>query len=470
MNLNFPTLFPRSRRVILPVICLSLMLSVAGVGRAAQAEPEPRRETLLNGLRVLLWPRPGDANVILKLRIHSGGAFDLAGKSGQMALLGDALFPSPATREYFTDELGGRLEVTTDYDAINVTLAGRAVEFEHIVQQLRSAILNMQLDAGTVAKLREARVKVVRETSISPAQVADRAIAARLFGDFPYGRPFMGTTDTLARIDRADLMLARERFLTADNSTLVIIGGVEERRAMRALRQLLGSWRKSEQIVPATFRQPDAPEASTLIIDLPGTETAEVRLATRGLARADRDYAAAQLLALLARDRWQAALPELGKSPFFVRHEAHVLPGIFVMGASVRTAAAAQALSAARSVIRSLATTAPSAAELERARSEAAATMRKQLERPESIADSWLDIETFKLAPLADQARALSGVTPADVQRTAARLFRDAPVATVAAGSATQLRAEFERAGKVEVLGETSTPVKKPPLPPARRP
>lgn len=239
---------------------------------------------------------------------------------------------------------------------------------------------------------------------------------------------------------------------------------------MRALRQLLGSWRKSEQIIPATFRQPEAPETSTLIIDLPGTEAAEVRLATRGLARSDRDYAVAQLLALLARDRWQAALPELSKSPFFVRHEAHTLPGIFIMGASVPAAAAAQALSAARGVIRSLATTAPSAAELERARSEATATFRKQLERPESIADGWLDIETFKLGPLADQARALSSVTPADVQRTAARLFRDAPVATVAAGSATRLRAEFERAGKVEVLGETATPVKKSPLSPAKRP
>ena len=164
--------------------------------------------------------------------------------------------------------------------------------------------------------------------SASPALLADRAVAHRLFGDYPYGRVWTGTPDTLARIERADLLHARERFLNPNNSTLVIIGGIDDARAVRALRRLLGGWEKSDTTVPATFRQPDAPDARTLIVDLPGTDTAEVRLATRGLARSDKDYASATLLAILARDLWLSTQPDLTKSAFFVRHEAHVLPGI----------------------------------------------------------------------------------------------------------------------------------------------
>src|ERR1051326_8431382 len=48
---------------------------------AAQSTTQPEREELLNGLRLLFWPQPGRADVILKLRINSGAAFDLAGKS-----------------------------------------------------------------------------------------------------------------------------------------------------------------------------------------------------------------------------------------------------------------------------------------------------------------------------------------------------------------------------------------------------
>src|SRR5688572_31254370 len=102
-------------------VCLFVAFQSLGV---AQAPSEPERNRLLNGLRVVLLPRPGEQDVLVKLRIHSGAAFDLAGKAGSMALLGDLLFPDPTTREYFTEEMKGRLNVTTDYDSITITMQG----------------------------------------------------------------------------------------------------------------------------------------------------------------------------------------------------------------------------------------------------------------------------------------------------------------------------------------------------------
>src|SRR6266446_4796478 len=124
-------------------ICL-LLIALVSAQISAQSPPEPVREQLLNGLTILLWER-SDANVLLKLRVHSGAAFDFAGKGGAMALLGDALFPDPATREYVTDQLGGRLDVTTDHDGIDVTISGKASELERLVDLLRSALVTTQL-------------------------------------------------------------------------------------------------------------------------------------------------------------------------------------------------------------------------------------------------------------------------------------------------------------------------------------
>lgn len=454
----------------LTAITLTFMLALTSLTGLAQSRSEPRREELLNGLRVQLWYRPADANVILKLRIHSGAIFDLTGKAGTMALLSDALFPDASTREYFTDELGGRLDVSSDYDALNVTLTGRATEFERVVELLRTAMVSTPLTVEIVNNLRDARIKLSRDMGISPALVADRAIAARLFGDYPYGRPANGTPDTLARIDRPDLMLARERFLNPNNATLVIVGGVEEKRALRALRQLMGSWRRSDAIVPATFRQPEAPDTRTLIIDVPGTPSAEIRLAASGLPRSDINGAATQLLSLLARDRWLAAMPTLSKSAFFVRHEPHLLLGSFVMGAAVPTEQAAMALTTAREVLKALAASQPTAAELEKARNEALAVFNKQLDDPASLADLWLDRETFKLQTIDEQLRAMNRVSPADIQRLAAKLFRDAPVASIAVGSATQLSADLERTGKVEIFGATAPPQPKEQIPQTKKP
>jgi zinc protease len=454
--MNFQTRFLKKALPVL--LLLALMPAASSPVLLAQTAVEPHREQLLNGLRVLLASRPGDGQVYLKLRIHSGTAFDLAGKVGTMALLGDALFPDPNTREYFVEDLGGRVEVTSDYDSVNVALSGNVSKFERIVELLSTALLSTDLSPEVITRLRDARIKVIRELEVSPALAADRAIAARLFGAYPYGRPRMGSLETLSKIERPDLMQARERFLNPNNATLVIIGGVDEKRAMRALKQLLGNWRKSDSIVPPTFRQPDAPDARTLIIDLPATETAEVRLAARGLARGDNDWAAASLLALAARDLWQAQQPGLGKTGFFVRHEAHQLPGMFVMGASVPNADAANTLSKAREVLNTLMKRGAPSDVIERARSEAVAEMTKQLERPEALADLWLDADTYQLASFDERLRQLKAVTNADLVRTANRLFKEGAVVSVAAGPAAKLKADMERKGKVEIAGAMAAP------------
>lgn len=459
MSMPFP-----SRTLVASLICI--LLAQPAVFSQSPAN-EPEREQLLNGLSLLLWPKPGSADVLLKLRINGGAAFDLAGKSGQMALLGDLLFPDPDTVDYFTDQMGGKLEVTVNYDSTTITLMGKAAEFERIVEVLRNALLATQLTPEVITRLRDTRIKMLRDTAIAPALVADRAIATRLFGDFPYGRLTGGTPEDLARVDRADLMLARERFLNSNNATLAIVGGVTRARALRTLRQLLGPWRKSENVVPTTFRQPKPPDARTLIINVPGP-SAEVRLAVRGVSRTDPDFFPAKVLAKLAEHRWQGLAPELAKQPVFARSESHALPGAFVVGASVNVQSAADSLANARKVMESLITTAPTAAELERAKAEVINENAGSLAKPEAAPDPWLDFDTYHLPAIQDQIALLRSVTAQDIQRVANRLFKDATVASVIAGDTLPLKAAMEGRFKFEVLGEIAspTPSPKPPTTP----
>jgi predicted Zn-dependent peptidase len=170
-------------------------------------------------------------------------------------------------------------------------------------------------------------------------------------------------------------------------------------------------------------------------------------------------------------------MPELRQSAFFVRNEARVLPGIFVMGASVRATDASRALQTAQKVLQDLMKSPPTVAEFERVRGETVATFNRQMEKPETIADLWLDAETYKLPSVIDRARALSAVSPADLQRVAGRLLsngingstprpaNDATFATVVVGSASQLKSDLERSGKVEVMGEGETAAPPPKVP-----
>jgi len=434
----------------------------------AQNPSEPDRDQLLNGLHLLFWLKPGSPDVTLKLRINSGAAFDLNGKSGQMALLGDLLFPDPATVDFFTDEMSGKLNVSVTYDSTTITMVGKAAEFEQIVQVLRNALLATQFTPEVIKRVQDARIKLLRDTSIAPAEVADRAVMSRLFGDFPYGRPAAGSPEDVARVQRADLMLASERFLNSNNATLAIIGGVTRQRAMRVVRQLLGPWRKSEQIVPTTFRQPNPADTRTLIVNVSGP-TVELRLAARGVSRSDTDFPIATILARLAQHRWQAVAPELAKKPVFARSDAYVLPGVFVMGAAVTDLTVADSLANARRVIDSLMTTPATAAELERARNEVINELSATLTKPEALPDPWLDADTYRLSAPQDQIALLRAVTAQDIQRVANRLFNKT-IVSVVAGETAPVKAALQGRYQYEVLGEIAAPApsQKPPTKPAR--
>ena len=448
----------------LAVSALLVLLSAQPV--LPQTTKEPDREQLLNGLRVLIWPQPGSPELLVKLRVNSGAAFDLAGKSGEMALLGDLLFPDAATVDFFTEELGGKLNVSVNYDSLTITMVGKAAQFDQVISVLRNALLSTQFAPEVVTRIRDARIKTLRDTTISPAMVADRAISRRLFEDFPYGRLTGGTPEDVARIDRADLMLAHERFLNSNNATLTIVGGVTTARAIRTVRQLLGPWHKSENIVPTTFAQPAAPDARTLIVTVPGP-TSEVRLAVRGLARSDSDFAASTVMARLAQHRWQALATDLANQPVFVKSDGYVLPGAFVMGAAVSTEKTADVLASARKMIESLVTTPATAAELDRAKNEVISETVAAATKSEPVVDPWLDADTYRLDAIQDRAALLRSVTAADIQRVATRLFKNASIASVVTGESAQLKATLQGHVPFEVLGETAPPAPSP-KPPAK--
>jgi predicted Zn-dependent peptidase len=233
---------------------------------------------------------------------------------------------------------------------------------------------------------------------------------------------------------------------------------------MRALRQLLGPWRKSEQLIPATFRQPIPPDTKVLVITGSG-DAAELRLAFRGVARSDPDYYPALVLAKLTQHRWESLMPELTKRPTFARSESHFLPGMFVIGSAVNSADVADALATAKKTVEGLSSTIVSPAEIDRARNEVLTELNSMLSKPDAPSEALLDSDTYRLTDTQNPSSIITAVTPADIQRLAARLF-NTPVATVVLGDTQQLKAALQGRVPFEVLGEVAVPPKPKPTPP----
>jgi predicted Zn-dependent peptidase len=368
----------------------------------------------------------------------------------------------PSVREAVEKDFGGRLEVDVNHDALTVTLSGDAGAFQELVNFLSSALLNPLPEPERLNALRDARIKALNDNAQAAAQ-ADRLALARFFGAFPYGRPGSGLAGELAKVDRNDVIFLRERFLNPNNATLVVAGNFDTNRAFRTLRQFLGNWRKSDALVPSSFRQPDTPDDRVLLFNQADAASAEVRVVLRGVARNDRDYLPLAMLAAIAQTRWQTALA-LPPGYLEVRQEARLLPGFVLLSGRVPPEDAAKTLAAARAVLEALAADGPTQAELDRARAALSSQINKQANNVDGLATLWLDGDTYRLTSLPD-TRGLNALTTQDLKRTAFRLFRAVPTAAVVLGPADKVRAEIEKTAQVEIFGEKAATPKPTPSP-----
>lgn len=385
------------------------------VAQTAQNLDPSRREQLLNGFKILFFSEPKSETVTLKMRINSGSAFDPTGKEGLMKLSANLLFDE-GVKTLFTEDYGGSLTVTSNYDYIQIDATGKNENLLSMLDLLQTAVMNFPPPLERIKEEREKLLAEVTERRKNPAIVADEAVAKRLFGNFPYGRSEFGSPESLTKIDRPDFLLVREKFFTADNSTLAIVGNVQANQTLRALKQFFGAWQKSDKLVPPTFRQPDAPDSKTLILVSPVAEKGAYRKATNGFARNDKDFFANRILEQILQKNFQASGEKIS-------HKSYLLRGINVSGNSLDLTVPPPAAFPPK--------TSFTQSEFDEAKAKIIKEFQTQTQLNGTLAHLWLDVETYKLVSGKDELSKLSNVTLADVQRISDKLQKETPVSVL---------------------------------------
>ncbi len=408
------------------ILTLILFLSVGYSLAQTNKSFVPRQEKLLNGLKVLTFSKPNADKVTLKLRIHSGSAFDRQDKEGTIALLGDILFPNEEAKDFFREDLGGSLEIEDTYDYIQITATSSSDQFLTMLETVANAVSNPQIDKENTAKVVSARLEKVKELEKTPSYVADLAVSKRLYGDFPYGRAQTGTSESLQKIDFADLIFARDRLLTPDNTTIAVVGSIKPELVNRAVRRYFGAWEKSDKKVPATFAQPEAPKTGLPVKNFPAENVSEYRIAFRNVARNNKDFYASKVLTNILQKRARMT----GTDNVSVSQNPHLLYGSVVMSYSKWNLGKIQkngnqiSLPMTDSTVKELLEKPISDAEFTASKADILTTANNDL------IDLWLDVDTFRLSSVKDEMKTAQNVTMTDVNRIA-EVWKKEPLAQI---------------------------------------
>lgn len=416
--------------------------------------PIAKRDSLLNGLQLIIMEQPDAGNVTVHLRINSGGLFDLAGKGGLADLTAGMLLRgggglSAKNVSDMVEQLGLIVRVTVNWDATDILISGPKNETDNIFDLLNRLVITPAFDQKELDALKAQRISAVKQEAADENERLRRKALEGLFGSYPYGRPLTGTAESLQQIGRADLLNFYSRFYIANNAQLLVQGEITADQVTQQARRRLGTWKKGET-VPPNFRQPERPAGSRiLLIDRTDAPDSRAVLALASVSRRAPDYFAAMMAADILNQLLTAA--SLNAS---VKLEARILPGPLTIELSAPAEKIMDEVKRIADLLARLQAQPPALEQVEAAKGRLITAMGERLRTNASIADLILDIESYGLGRdyVLHYAERVNAVTPVDIQAAARSYMKPESLVIAVSGSAARIEADARKLGTVTIV------------------
>jgi zinc protease len=441
--------------------------------RVPVAPPPPRmhppvaeRSSLENGLRILSVERRRLPIADVLLVIPAGAATDELERSGLAHLTAELLDSGSAKRT--------QIEIATDLDAIGARMSASA-GWDHTTIALHSLSPRLPQALGILADVvttpafpdeefrrgRDERLAEILQELDDPDTLADLAIARTIHGrDHVYGVTAAGTRETVARLERDDLVRFHSERYRPASAFAVVAGDIPANDAASLLQDALGAW-SSGRMIPVIPPAPAAAKPATIhLLDRPGAPQSEIRIGTVGVPRSSPDYFALIVLNTVLggsfTSRLNVRMREQGGYTYgafsgFAFRTGH---GPFVAGAAVFTDATDRAIAEGIEEIVRIREAPVPEDELARAKQYVMLGLPRAFETSGGIASRIAEIELHGLDERYwhEFAARVDAIGQEDLRAAARRILEPDRLQVVVVGDASRVRAPLEQLGIAPVV------------------
>lgn len=269
-----------------------LVAASAVLAGLVQAAPQIQHWVAPNGARVYFVESRDLPILDVQIDFVAGGARSPADKSGVASLTAGLLeagageFDEEQLSARLVD-LGARLSSSSDHDKASVTLRtlSSAEEKTGALQLMRTVLAAPTFPASVVEREKTRTIAALREADTRPDAIVGKRFAAALYPDHPYGR--VATPESVARIDRDDLVAFHKTHYTAARAVVSIIGDVSRGEAEAIAAQLTEAL--AAGAAPAELPAVTLPQRATVKIEHPATQS-HIHIGLPTIRRTDPDY------------------------------------------------------------------------------------------------------------------------------------------------------------------------------------
>ncbi|HXJ46440.1 MAG TPA: pitrilysin family protein [Candidatus Dormibacteraeota bacterium] len=240
--------------------------------------PKLQRSTLSNGLKVILAERHEVPLVNFTLAFDAGYAADQLASPGTasmtMALLTGGTKTMNALQISDRQELlGAQISAGSNLDLSTVHLSSLKSKLDDSLALYADVVLNASFPQSDFDRQQKQTLAGIKREENSPVAAALRVMPGLLYGnDHAYGNPLTGsgTSASVVKMAREDLVKFRDTWFKPNNATLVIVGDTTLSEVTPKLEKLFSTW-KSGNVPKKTVKTVNLPAKSTVyLIDKPG--------------------------------------------------------------------------------------------------------------------------------------------------------------------------------------------------------
>ncbi|MFD2517128.1 insulinase family protein [Salinimicrobium flavum] len=437
---------------------------------------KPETFTLKNGLKVLVVENHKLPRVSMTLTMdnppHAEG--DKAGVPALMgSILGEGTKDIP--KEKFNEEID-YLGANVNFFSSGASANSLSKYFPRILELVAQGSLNPNFTEEQFEIEKERALENLKASEKDVASNAQRIAAALSYGkDHPYGE--FSTEETIKNLTLEDVKKYYQDFYVPQNAYLVVVGDVKTKEVKKLVEKNFKNWKKSELPALNLPKVDNVAETQVNFVDFPNAVQSEVQVTnTIQLKKGDPDYfpllmankilgggGEARLFLNLREDKGYTygAYSSTGDDKYVSR---------FVASASVRNAVTDSAVVAFLDELHRIRNEKVSQEELENAKAKYTGDFVLALERPSTIAQYALNIETDKLPKDFYQTylKKINAVTAEDIQRVAKKYYLADNARIVVVGKGSEVIENLEKLsynGKsipVKYFDKNANPIEKP--------
>lgn len=448
------------------VLLFTLMSSwslMAQIDRSIQPQPkaapkiqleDPQTFTLSNGLKVLVVENHKLPRVRIQLLLDNPPVLE-GEKAGVSSLTGALLGKgsSNISKDDFNEEVDF-LGATISFSGQSAFASTLSRYFPRILELMAEAALNPNFSQEEFEKEKERFIENLRSEEKDVSAVARRVQSALAYGTaHPYGE--FVSIESLEKVTLEDVSNFYARYFSPDNAYLVLIGDLDVKTAKKLVQTHFKDWSSKLQNGPSYSEANNLAEPTINFVDMPNAVQSEIVVQNLvSLKMSDPDYIpvliANQILGGGAEGRLFLNLRE-DKGYTYGSYSSvgtdKYSNARFRASAQVRNAVTDSAVVEILSEIKKIGTERVSEVDLKNAKEKYKGSFVRSLERPETVANFALNIETQGLSAdfYENYLSRIDAVTAEEVQRVAQKYFKVDQARIVVVGKGSEVLPALEK-------------------------